>query len=50
MTPAIDGRWLDTWPLWGIGLALIAVFFVAAELGYIIYRKRLASSERQQRQ
>lgn len=38
MTPGIDATMLDPFPLWGIGLALIAVFFLAAELGYFTYR------------
>jgi hypothetical protein len=39
VTPGIDATLLDPWPLWGIGLTLIAAFFVAAELGYFTYRR-----------
>lgn len=39
MTPTIDAVLLDRWPLWGIGLALIALFFLASELGYVGYHR-----------
>ena len=39
MTPGIDATLLDPWPLWGIGLALVIVFFLAAELGFVTYRR-----------
>jgi hypothetical protein len=35
LTPAIDANLLDAWPLWAIGLALVAIFFVASEIGYL---------------
>jgi hypothetical protein len=39
VTPGIDATLLDPWPLWGIGLALVGVFFVAAELGFFTYKR-----------
>jgi hypothetical protein len=39
VTPGIDANLLDPWPLWGIGLALIAAFFLASELGYFTYHR-----------
>jgi hypothetical protein len=38
VTPGIEATLLDSWPLWGIGLALILVLFLASELGFFIYK------------
>jgi hypothetical protein len=39
VTPGIEAHLLDPWPLWGIGLALVAAFFIAAELGFLTYQR-----------
>lgn len=39
MTPGIEATLLDPWPLLGIGLALVAAFFLAAEAGFLTYRR-----------
>jgi hypothetical protein len=35
LTPVIDATLLDGWPLWAVGVGLVAIFFVVAELGYL---------------
>lgn len=37
MTPSIDAIWLDNWPLWSVGLILILLYAVAAEIGFRAY-------------
>jgi hypothetical protein len=35
LIPPVDARWLDAWPLWVIGAALVVLFFVTSEIGYL---------------
>jgi hypothetical protein len=35
LIPGIDAAVIDAWPLWAVGAALVALFFVASELGYL---------------